>query len=81
MTWWHSNTIFNTYTGHESTESVHVATSLEKPKMNLPKQIQTFKEALALSRALGGGRMCHRLGNGYVVDIQPKVRGAVFFHI
>ena len=47
MTWWHSNTIFNTYTGHESTESVHVATSLEKPKMNLPKEIQTFKKALA----------------------------------
>ena len=37
----------NTYTGQESTESVHVVTSLEKPKINLTKQIQTFKKALA----------------------------------
>ena len=37
----------NIYTGQESTESVHVVTSLEKPKINLTKQIQTFKKALA----------------------------------
>ena len=36
----------NIYTGQESTESAHVATSLDTPKINLTKQIQTFKKAL-----------------------------------